>query len=93
MPKKPIKRGIKLWSRGDSHNGYMCELQVYTGKSESVEEGLGKRVVLDLVRQLEGKKYLPPLLQQLLFCLPPHHSAGEGLLWLWHWEAELQRLP
>jgi len=57
MPKKPIKRGIKVWCRGDSHNGYMCELQVYTGKAESVEEGLGKRVVLDLARQLEGKKY------------------------------------
>ena len=56
MPKKSIKHGIMVWYRGDSLNGYMCELQVYTGKSESVQEGLGKRVVLDLARQLEGKK-------------------------------------
>ena len=30
---------------------------MYTGKSGVVEGGLGKRVVLDLARQLEGKKY------------------------------------
>ena len=57
MPAKPIKRGIKVWCRADAHNGYMCEVQVYTGKSDSAESGLGKRVVLDLARRLEGKKY------------------------------------
>ena len=30
---------------------------MYTGKSDSAESGLGKRVVLDLARRLEGKKY------------------------------------
>ena len=35
----------------------MCEVQVYTGKSDSAEGGLGKRVVVDLARRLEGKKY------------------------------------
>ena len=35
----------------------MCEVHVYTGKSDSAEGGLGKRVVLDLARRLEGKKY------------------------------------
>ena len=57
MPAKPVKRGIKVWCRADAHNGYMCEVQVYTGKSGVVEGGLGKRVVLDLARRLEGKKY------------------------------------
>ena len=57
MPAKPVKRGIKVWCRADSHNGYMCETQVYTGKSDGVEGGLGKRVILDLSKRLEGKKY------------------------------------
>ena len=52
MPAKPVKRGIKVWCRADSHNGYMCEFQVYTGKSGEAEGGLGKRVVLDLTREL-----------------------------------------
>ena len=55
MPAKPVKRGIKVWCRADSHNGYLCEFQVYTGRSgSSAEGGLGKRVVLDLSRRLEG---------------------------------------
>ena len=41
MPAKPVKRGIKVWCRADSHNGYLCEFQVYTGRSESAEGGLG----------------------------------------------------
>ena len=57
MPAKPVKRGIKVWCRADSHNGYMCEVQVYTGKGDDTEGGLGQRVVLDLARKLEGKKY------------------------------------
>ena len=57
MPKKPIKRGIKVWCRADSHIGYVCEVQVYTGRADSEEHGLGKRVVLDLVSQLEGRKH------------------------------------
>ena len=57
MPAKPIKRGIKVWCRADSHNGYMCEVQVYTGKSDSAESGLGKRVVLDLARRLKYHLY------------------------------------
>ena len=33
MPMKPIKRGIKMWCRADSTNGYLCEFDIYTGKS------------------------------------------------------------
>ena len=25
LPAKPVKRGIKVWCRADSHNGYLCE--------------------------------------------------------------------
>ena len=57
VPAKPIKRGIKVLCQADAHNGYMCEVQVYTGKSDSSESGLGKRMVLDLAGRLEGKKY------------------------------------
>ena len=58
MPAKPVKRGIKVWCRADSHNGYMCEMQVYTWQVRwCIEGGLGKRVILDLSKTLEGKKY------------------------------------
>ena len=48
MPMKPIKRGIKVWVLGDSHNGYFHTFQVYTGKEGSGEKQLGQRVVKDL---------------------------------------------
>lgn len=31
MPLKPIKRGIKVWVLGDSHNGYFSRLQITLG--------------------------------------------------------------
>ena len=40
VPKKPIKRGIKVWVLTDSDNGYFHNLQVYTGKEESAEKVL-----------------------------------------------------
>ncbi len=57
MPMKPVKRGIKVWVLGDSHNGYFCKLQVYTGKTDSVEKGLGARVVKELTADLHGKHH------------------------------------
>ena len=54
MPAKPTKRGIKVWCRADSQNGYLCEFQVYTGRSDASEGALGKRVVLDLSQRLDG---------------------------------------
>lgn len=54
MPMKPIKRGYKVWVRADE-SGYICEFQVYTGKLNSAETSLGKRVVIDLTRNLVGK--------------------------------------
>jgi hypothetical protein len=33
MPNKPIKRGFKVWVRGDPRNGYVSQLDVYVGKT------------------------------------------------------------
>ena len=35
MPLKPVKRGIKIWCRCDSSNGYLCQIDVYVGKDET----------------------------------------------------------
>ncbi len=55
MPKKPIKRGIKVWVLGDSSNGYFSRLEVYTGHKVHVERGLGAHVVKDLSKDFYGK--------------------------------------
>ena len=58
LPKKPTKRGFKIWVRADSHNGYVCEFDCYTGKTGGVAEvGLGGSVVRRLTRDLVGKGY------------------------------------
>ena len=58
MPKKPIKRGFKVWCRCDSKNGYTCSFQVYTGKiGNTTEKNLGARVVKDLSAPIKGKGY------------------------------------
>ena len=44
MPMKPIKRGIKVWVLGDSTNGYFSRFDVYTGRQENREVGLGEKV-------------------------------------------------
>ena len=56
MPMKPIKRGIKVWVRADSRNGYFSQFEVYTGKKKGgVEHQLGARVVKDFTKELQGK--------------------------------------
>ena len=55
MPMKPIKRGIKVWVMADSHTGYFSKFQVYTGKGDSPEKGLGPRVVKSLTEPLKHK--------------------------------------
>ena len=58
VPKKPIKRGLKVWVRADSMNGYICEFQVYVGKiGNRSENSLGERVVKDLTGSLVGEYY------------------------------------
>ena len=57
LPKKPIKRGFKVWVRAKSQTGYFCDFEVYTGRSEDadrgVEHGLVEKVVLKLLRHIE----------------------------------------
>ena len=56
MPKKHIKRGIKMWCRADSVNGYMSDFDIYTGKSgDGVTRDLGYSVVTKLCSVLYGK--------------------------------------
>ena len=43
MPLKPVRRGIKVWARADSSNGYVSAFQIYTGKQGGT--GLGAKVV------------------------------------------------
>ena len=57
LPMKPIKRGFKVWVRADSHNGYMCNFDIYIGKEKSTEVNLGAKVVKKLSRTLVGKRY------------------------------------
>ena len=56
MPKKPVKRGIKVWMLADAKNGYVSSFEVYTGKKgDTVEHGLGARVVKDLTKHLHHR--------------------------------------
>ena len=58
LPMKPVKHGVKVWVRADSHNGYVCEFECYTGKKgNTTEVGLGGSVVTRLTRDLVGKSY------------------------------------
>ncbi|CAK1585001.1 unnamed protein product [Parnassius mnemosyne] len=52
MPLKPVKRGYKIWARADSKTGYLFHFQVYTGKGDNVETGLGSSVVKTLAQPL-----------------------------------------
>ena len=59
MRDKPVKRGIKVWVRADSSNGYVCDFNVYTGKDgNSTEKNLGAKVVKKLSRELVGGNYI-----------------------------------
>ena len=58
LPKKPVKRGFKVWVRADGVNGYVCEFEVYTGKTDGERElGLGGNVVKRLTRNITGHNY------------------------------------
>lgn len=57
LPKKPVKRGYKLWMLADK-SGYCLRFQLYTGKSgPQVEVNLGERVVKELTSKLKGKHH------------------------------------
>lgn len=60
MPLKPIKRGIKVWQRCDSFNGYIYDLNIYAGKevSNDPQNTLGERVVIKLSESLQSHNVL-----------------------------------
>ena len=55
-PIKPVKLDLKIWVRADSHNGYVCEFECYTGRKDdgTVEKGIGGSVVTKLTKDLWG---------------------------------------
>ena len=57
MPKKPIKRGIKVWVLGDSNNGYFSRFEVYSGKGEERVVGLGAHVEKNLTKELKNRNH------------------------------------
>ena len=57
IPKKPIKRGFKVWVHSDGHTGYVCQFDVYSGRDGASEVGLGGSVVTRLSRDLVGKSH------------------------------------
>ena len=56
MPKKPLRRGFKVWMLADSHTGYVSSFEVYTGKNgDTVETGLGASVVKTLCQPIQHR--------------------------------------
>lgn len=50
LPNKPTKWGFKVWSLADSQNGYVCDIDIYTGKrAQPSQYGLGYDVVMRLM--------------------------------------------
>lgn len=57
MPKKPIKRGYKMWMLADK-SGYCLRFDLYTGKTDAQEKCLGTRVINYLTSHLRGKDHI-----------------------------------
>ena len=65
MPKKPVKVGYKIWCCSCSCCGYLCNFQVYEGRTTDPvsrkkisEKGLTMRVVSDLTSPFEGLNHV-----------------------------------
>ncbi len=57
LPMKPVKRGIKLWTRCDAETGYVYDTNIYHGKETEIVEGtLGERVKKNLASSIQDKK-------------------------------------
>lgn len=57
MPKKPIKRGYKVWARCDSETGYLHQFNVYSGRCETNKDGvrgLCYKAVMELCRTVQA---------------------------------------
>ena len=75
MPKKPIKKGFKIWCCSCSCCGYLCHFQLYEGRKTDLatgkkvsEHGLVKRVVKELVEPFNG-------LNHVVYC-DNYYSSG-----------------
>lgn len=56
MPKKPTKRGFKIWMIADADTGYVLKFNVYEGKMRNMtEKGLGANVVMQLTENLHHR--------------------------------------
>ena len=54
MPKKPIRRGYKVWMLA-CKSAYVLKFEVYTGKKgDAVQKNLGESVVKSMMEGLEG---------------------------------------
>ena len=63
IPKKPTKRGYKLWALCDAHNGYMYNIDVYCGAAQGVaEHRLGEAVVRNMAETVLGKGHFLSLI-------------------------------
>ena len=57
MPKKPTRFGLKVWVLCEALTGFCLDFQIYTGKTDNVQEhGLAHRVVFDLLQNRLEKK-------------------------------------
>ena len=55
IPSKPGKYGLKMWVMADSEKFYCADAQLYCGRvGNNPDVGQGKRVVLDLCKNIEG---------------------------------------
>ena len=56
MRDKPVSWGIKVWVLAGAKNGYLKNLQIYSGRDESGTSNIGlcSRVVLNLMDGLEN---------------------------------------
>ncbi|KAG8269740.1 hypothetical protein J6590_108806 [Homalodisca vitripennis] len=58
MPKKPVKRGFKVWAIACSQTGFVCSIEVYTGaKGGNPELLLGEKVVMGMCSLFLKKNY------------------------------------
>ena len=59
MPKKLIKRGIKMGCRVDSKSGHLSDFDIYVGRcGKETEQNLGYAVVTRLCQAIYGIQYI-----------------------------------
>ena len=54
MPRKPVKRGYKIWERADATTGYVCQFEIYSGKDNAKQGNLGEIVVKKMCREIQS---------------------------------------